>query len=274
MAQNDFNTIIGQIENDLKNLQSAKEQVENVVISNKEFADAANNLIINTHSVVSEIKIASENAIEQFSVRLNETQINLENLSKESQRQTGELVSTANKKIAETASNIVTNAESTVAALKKETKNTLEQLSKQLSDAKVEVEAIASKSINSIDDNIRKIENTHKTFNENAVSKITEVSKLASTSIEEQKSENLKALNQILETHNQIKKLIGQLLDLKIPETLKNINENFECLRKENIEIEENNKRRFKTTKTIMGITLTIVVIVSVVVVLRLFSII
>ena len=50
----------------------------------------------------------------------------------------------------------------------------------------------------------------------------------AKTALEEQKSENLKTLNQILETHNQIKKLIGNILDLELPGTLKNINVNIQ----------------------------------------------
>lgn len=51
--------------------------------------------------------------------------------------------------------------------------------------------------------------------------------------LEELKSENLKTLSQILETHNQIKKLIGQLLDYDLPKNIKQINGNLELLKNE-----------------------------------------
>lgn len=57
---------------------------------------------------------------------------------------------------------------------------------------------------------------------------IKDISTIAKTSLEEQRIENLKKLNQILETHNQIKQLIGQLFDLELPGTLKNLNSNMQ----------------------------------------------
>ena len=50
MAQKDFNIIVGQIEEDLKKLQSAKEQVEKVVTDNAEFAKATSSLIDKTNT--------------------------------------------------------------------------------------------------------------------------------------------------------------------------------------------------------------------------------
>ena len=69
MSEN-LNKILGQLEEDLKKLQSAKEQVESVVASNQEFAIAANNLIVNTESLLSKIEVATEGTIGQFSQKL------------------------------------------------------------------------------------------------------------------------------------------------------------------------------------------------------------
>jgi chromosome segregation ATPase len=113
------------------------------------------------------------------------------------------------------------------------------------------------------------------------IDKADEVAKAAKNTLEEQKTENLKTLNQILETHNNIKQLIGQLLDLKIPETLKNINTNLEKenkdiadFRKEVADIETNNLNRFKTTKTLQISILTVVGVFGIVIGLKLFGII
>ena len=65
-----LNKILGQLEEDLKKLKSAKEQVESVVTSNQEFAIAANNLIVNTESLLSKIEVATEGTIGLFSQKL------------------------------------------------------------------------------------------------------------------------------------------------------------------------------------------------------------
>ena len=201
MAQKDFNTIIGQIENDLKNLQSAKEQVEKVVTDNAEFAKATSSLINNTKNLLSEVKNLTADSLVKFAEQLTQTKIELDKLT----RQTQESVKSS----------------------------------------------ISSFDITSV--------SLTKTFSDKA----DEVSKTARNTFEEQKTGNLKTLNLILETHNYINQLIGQLLDLKIPETLKNINGNIEAInsnlkksnrdiasfRKEVADIEMDNQKRFQTTK-------------------------
>ncbi len=68
---------------------------------------------------------------------------------------------------------------------------------------------------------------------ENSEKVIKDLAKSAKTALEEQKTENLKTINQILETHNQIKKLIGNILDLELPSTLKNLNINVQKIQDE-----------------------------------------
>ena len=65
-----YQFMMGHTAHDLKKLQSAKEQVESVVASNQEFAIAANNLIVNTESLLSKIEVATEGTIGQFSQKL------------------------------------------------------------------------------------------------------------------------------------------------------------------------------------------------------------
>ncbi|MBP7215614.1 MAG: hypothetical protein KBA52_08290 [Candidatus Kapabacteria bacterium] len=127
-----LNKILGELEEDLKNLQSARKQVESVVLSNTEFANSANSLVNNTQKFVEVITKSTNDAVDGF---------------------------------------VVT---------------------------------------------------------------VREVSNLAKSSLEEQKNENLKVLNHLLETQNQIKQLIGQLLDLNLPNTLKSINSNLEIIQKQN----------------------------------------
>jgi len=127
-----LNKILGELEEDLKNLQSARKQVESVVLSNTEFANSANSLVNNTQKFVEVITKSTKDAIDGFGVT------------------------------------------------------------------------------------------------------VREISNLAKSSLEEQKNENLKVLNHLLETQNQIKQLIGQLLDLNLPNTLKSINSNLEIIQKQN----------------------------------------
>jgi HEPN domain-containing protein len=218
MAQKDFNTIIGQIEEDLKNLQSAKEQVEKVVADNAEFAKATSSLIDKTKSLLSDMKNIAADSLVKFAEQLTQTKTELEKLTSQTQ---------------ESVKSSVSNFDLTSISLAE-------------------------------------------TFSDKA----DEVAKAAKNTLEEQKTENLKTLNQILETHNNIKQLIGQLLDLKIPETLKNINSNLEKanndiadLRKEVADIEINNQSRFKATKTLHISTLAVVCILGIVIVLKLFGV-
>ncbi|KAA6340401.1 hypothetical protein EZS27_011742 [termite gut metagenome] len=208
-----LNKILGQLEEDLKKLQSAKEQVENVVTSNQEFATAVNNLVTNTESLVTEIKTATEGAIGQFSEKLTDSKNAVDNV--------------VNSCLSRIASNI------------KETEIANNKLKKTAETKINEISTCASTTI----EKQKEITET----------KINEVSAIATTTIGEQKSENLKVLNQILETHNHIKQLIGQVLDLDLPATLKSINKNL-------VQIQENSEKQLKTLKTIgiMGLVLLI----------------
>lgn len=188
-----LNKILGQLEEDLKKLKSAKEQVESVVTSNQEFAIAANNLIVNTESLLSKIEVATEGTIGLFSQKLELSKDAIDKIVKDGIDRLDsniEKIELANQKLNETA------------------------------DEKVnEVSGLAS---NSIERNISQ-----------SLIAIKDVSSLAKSAIEEQKNENLKTLNQILETHNQIKQLIGQLLDFDLPKTLKLLNNNIEKQQKQ-----------------------------------------
>ena len=57
----DLNKILLQLEEDLQNLKSARDQVEKVVSSNKEFTLAANNMIVNSKVLL--LKIAESSAL-------------------------------------------------------------------------------------------------------------------------------------------------------------------------------------------------------------------
>lgn len=188
-----LNKILGQLEDDLKKLQSAKEQVESVVASNQEFAIAANNLIVNTESLLSKIEVATEGTIGQFSQKLELSKDAIDKIVKDGIDRLDsniEKIELANQKLKETAV--------------------------------VKVNEVSGLASNSIEKIISQ-----------SLTTIKDVSSLSKSAIEEQKNENLKTLNQILETHNQIKQLIGQLLDFDMPKTLKSLNNNIEKQQKQ-----------------------------------------
>lgn len=192
MSEN-LNKILGQLEEDLKKLQSAKEQVESVVASNQEFAIAANNLIVNTESLLSKIEVATEGTIGQFSQKLELSKDAIDKIVKDGIGRLDsniEKIELANQKLKETAV--------------------------------VKVNEVSGLASNSIEKVISQ-----------SLTTIKDVSSLSKSAIEEQKNENLKTLNQILETHNQIKQLIGQLLDFDLPKTLKSLNNNIEKQQKQ-----------------------------------------
>ena len=183
-----LNKILGQLEEDLKKLQSAKEQVESVVASNQEFAIAANNLIVNTESLLSKIEVATEGTIGQFSQKLELSKDAIDKIVKDGIDRLDsniEKIELANQKLKETAV--------------------------------VKVNEVSGLASNSIEKIISQ-----------ALTTIKDVSSLSKSAIEEQKNENLRTINQILETHIQIKQLIGQLTDLDLPNTLKLISNGIE----------------------------------------------
>lgn len=155
-----LNKILGELEEDLKKLQSAREQVEKVVDSNNNFAISANNLVENSQKLVESISISTKDAVVEFTNKLKESKDEIDDIFNQSVRK-------------------------------------LKEASDRIEEA------------------------------------IKDVSILAKSSLEEQKHENLKVLNQLLETQNQLKKLISELLDLELPRTLKSIDLNLSKVKKD-----------------------------------------
>jgi tRNA U55 pseudouridine synthase TruB len=157
--------------------------------------------------------------------------------------------------IAIAANNLIVNTESLLSKIEVATEGTIGQFSQKLELSKDAIDKIVKDGVDRLSSNIENIELADQKLKETAVVKVNEVSGLASNSIEkvisqslttikdvsslsksaieEQKNENLKTLNQILETHNQIKQLIGQLLDFDLPKTLKSLNNNIEKQQKQ-----------------------------------------
>lgn len=125
----------------------------------------------------------------------------------------------------------------------------LEEDLKKLKSAREQVESVVSfaESANSFVNNTQKLVEVITKSTKDAFDKfdltVREISNKANSSLEEQKNENLKVLNQLLETQNQIKTVIGQLLNLDLPNTLKSINSNFES-------IQTDNKKQFDVIKS------------------------
>ena len=216
-----LNKILGQLEEDLKKLQSAKEQVESVVASNQEFAIAANNLIVNTESLLSKIEVATEGTIGQFSQKLELSKDAIDKIVKDGigcLDSNIEKIELANQRLKETT--------------------------------EVKVNEVSSLANNSIEKIISQ-----------SLTTIKDVSSLSKSAIEEQKNENLKTLNQILETHNQIKQLIGQLLDFDLPNILRSLNNNIEKQQKQS-EIHFQEMKKMQTWSLIGFGVLVVVMIV------------
>jgi hypothetical protein len=167
----------------------------------------------------------------------------------------------------------------TIESQKEESQKITTLVEEKLSEVQNKLETLNRVYQDKISEKTTEFQQTSDNLKTSIIEKTEELKKSARDTLEEQKSENLKTLNQILETHNNIKQLIGQLLDLKIPEILKNINENLEKsnktladFRKEVTNIETNNQERFKTTKTLQIGNLIAVGIIGIIVILKLFG--
>ena len=332
MVQKDFNTIIGQIEEDLKKLQSAKEQVEKVVAENTAFSEKASELIVNTDKLLTVLKEDTNGIVNSFSTSLAELKQQLEKLIKDSQsgisdihnsvkEEHGKILQSTKTKIEEalnlsaaTLKSQKDESQKTTAFVENklnEIQKKLENLYKEYQDKiaentnqfqqttdslkvtienknnecvdlqknvveqhKIEVYRISEELRLKLLDNIANFEQTSENLKTSISEKIEELKNLAKNTLEEQKSENLKTLNLIIETHNNIKQLIGQLFDLKISETMKIINENLSGLRKEFVDTEINNQNRFKTNKILHISTLAMIGVFGIVIILKLFGII
>ena len=266
MAQKDFNTIIGQIEEDLKKLQSAKEQVEKVVAENTAFSEKATELIVNTDKLLSILKDNTNDIVNSFATSLTESKQQLEKLINDSKSGISDIhnsIKEEHSKILQSAQTKIQEALNLSALTLKSQKDESQRLTTNFQQTSEDIKTSISE-------------------------KTEELKKNAKDTLEEQKKENQKTLDQIHETHNQIcethdqirkthtkiEQLIGQFLDLKIPETLKNTNEKISVLRKKIDAIEVINQNRFKTSKILHISTLTIVGIFGIVIIMKLFGII
>jgi hypothetical protein len=283
-----INKNLGQLEEDLKKLQAAREQVESVVASNQEFTTAVNSLVENTNLLVDKIRITTEGAVENFSKKLTESKNALDIVVEKSVGHIQDSVKTieeGNLKLQDTieakvnevsqlASSVIdkniiqsraTIKDTSSLAVKSLEEQKSENL-KMLNQIKQLIGQLLEESVSHIQDSVKTIEEGNLKLQDTIEAKVNEVSQLASSvidknviqsratikdtsslavkSLEEQKSENLKTLNQILETHNQIKQLIGQLLDLDLPNALKTLNSNIE-------KQQQQNDRQFQTMKQI-----------------------
>lgn len=66
----DLNKVLGQLEEDLRSMKSAKVQVDNVISSNQQYIGAANSLIVRTQSLIEKIEKTKEEDIKVFSEKL------------------------------------------------------------------------------------------------------------------------------------------------------------------------------------------------------------
>ena len=181
-----LNRILGELEEDLKKLQSAREQVERVIESSNNFAGSANSLISNSQRIIDSISNITKGAVEEFTKKIN--------------------------------------------------------------NSNNDIDKVVNQSINHLDAASKRIENA-----------IIQVANVAKTNLEEQKNENLKVLNQLLETQNQLKRLTGELLSFELPNTLKEINANLKIISEENnVKFESVIKRQ---NVIFFGVVITIVII-------------
>jgi len=270
-----LNKALGQLEEDLKKLQSARKQVESVIASNKEFVDATNGLVKNTQSLVAAIK---ESAVKQFAEQLTASKNAVDKVVKDgigniessvkkiddANQKLKETTETKVKEVSELASKNIKDAsnlaKNVIGEQKVANQEALSNFSKQLTEIKNHLQNLFEQAKN----NIKQV---NQTLEDNATNKIAQLSNLAKITIEAQKQENLKTLNHILETHNQIKQLMGQLLNLDLPNTLKSLNANLE-------KWQQVSNQQFKTTKTIQISTLAAIGVFGIVIVLKLFGII
>jgi chromosome segregation ATPase len=66
----DLNKVLGQLEEDLKSMKSAKVQVDNVISSNQQYIGAAKSLIVSTQSLIEKIEKTKEEDIKEFTEKL------------------------------------------------------------------------------------------------------------------------------------------------------------------------------------------------------------
>jgi hypothetical protein len=286
MARKDFNTIIGQIEEDLKTLQSAKKQVEKVVTDNIVFTEKAQRLIYNTDNLLSVLKEDTNGISENFANSLTQSRQALEKLVSDSQKSIADI----HTKVKTEHDNIIKSVNSkleealklsaiVLSSQKEDSKKTIFLIEEKLEETTQKLQKLNVVYQQKITDNTTQFRQTSDNLKQAVLEKAEELTKAGKNTLEEQKSENLKVLNQIFKTHNSIKQLIGLFLDLKIPETLKNINTNLEKVNKNIVDLREevadneiNNQERFETIRTLQISALAIVAVFGIVIVLKLFG--
>jgi predicted phage tail protein len=288
MAKKDFNLIIGQLEEDLKKLQSAKEQVEKVVANNIVFSEKGQQLINNTDKLLSVLKKDTNGISENFANGLRQSRQTLEKLVSDSQKSIVDIhtkIKTEHDNIVKFVNLKLDEALKLSAKVldsqKNDSKKTISLIEEKLEETKQKLQKLNIVYLQRITEDTAQFQQTSDDLKQTVSEKAEELVKTAKNTLEGQKNENLKVLNQILETHNNIKFLIGLFLDLKIPETLKNINENLEKSNKnindfgiEIVNVETNNIKRFKKIKMLqIGIFL-VVVIFEALLTIKLFDVI
>lgn len=238
MSKN-LNVILGELEEDLKKMQSAREQVEGVLRSNVELTKAANGLITNTKSLITEIKTVTGSALDQFSEKITTSKEVIDRAVKVSNAHLDSNVKNIKDSINETSNIAKTCIEqqkneslkilnqiveryiqieqSLIKEIKIATDGSINHFSEKLTASKEAIDGVVKDSVTRLDNNLKKIEKS-----------INDISTIAKTTIKEQSTENLKVLNQITETHNQIKQLIEHILELDLNDSIKNININIQ----------------------------------------------
>ena len=148
-----INIILGGLEEDLRRLRSAEQQVNDVITNNHELSMAVSGLMTNTESLISELESTTVGVVTQFSEKLG-----------------------------------------------------------SLQDA--------------------------------TQARLDEVANISKSAVGEQKAENLKALSEIRETNNDIKKLIGELINLQLESSLVSIKDGL-------VQADIKNEKHFKTLENL-----------------------
>jgi DNA anti-recombination protein RmuC len=170
MAQKDFNSIIGQIEEDLKKLQSAKEQVEKVVTDNAEFAKATSSLIDKTKSLLSDVKNLTADSLVKFAEQLTQTKTALDKLTSQTQASVKSSISSFDltsasltKSFSDKADEVAKKAKNTLEEQKTENLKTLCLILKTHNDIKLFIGQLLDleipETLKSINENLEGINN-------------------------------------------------------------------------------------------------------------------
>lgn len=175
-------------------------------------------------------------ASEDINKALTQLEQSLEKL--QSAREQVKKVVEGNEQFSKTTNDLVKSTQSLIDRIKDNTIGVLTQFSAQLDNAKNSISEIEEQSKIMIEKNISQ---TTKSINK--------VSVLAQITLKTYKSENLKVLAEIVETHNQIKQMIAQLNDMEMEKTLKSIDSGVVLLKSQHDSQMELLKKQLKISK-------------------------